>query len=405
MSMTRFSFSYLLLCLLSLSLAGQKVSDENFLKGKAFHQIQKNDSALYYLSLSIESEKDNTKALYLRGLIYLSQNENEKALQDFLKCEETQKSMASFQLAKTYVRLGDIPNALMYLDMNLKSTNKISEKDIFMDNDFSSLELNEEWKKFWNNSNYFTGNDATLTEADYLIKTKKYAEAADLLSEELKGGYRKSPLYAKRAEVYFATNNYRLALSDITAAIDGDRRNAELYKKRADIEMMMGKYATAVEDYNLSLKYNPDQFGVYLKRAQAFSKNDNYEGAIYDILFYQKYFPDDAEAFYLAGNIHKEEGKYFDALKNYNECLKRDQSKAEYFLGRGESFMATRTYRYAYNDFSMTLDLDPENSYAYFLKGKAALQLGDKEGACFSFKKAYQYGYYEAQELIDKNCK
>jgi hypothetical protein len=36
------------------------------------------------------------------------------------------------------------------------------------------------------------------------------------------------------------------------------------------------------------------------------------------------------------GNIHKEEGKYFDALKNYNECLKRDQSKAEYFLGRGE---------------------------------------------------------------------
>jgi hypothetical protein len=75
--------------------------------------------------------------------------------------------MASFQLAKTYVRLGDIPNALMYLDMNLKSTNKISEKDIFMDNDFSSLELNEEWKKFWNNSNYFTGYDATLTEADY----------------------------------------------------------------------------------------------------------------------------------------------------------------------------------------------------------------------------------------------
>jgi tetratricopeptide (TPR) repeat protein len=404
MSMTRFSFSYLLLCLLSLNVAGQKNSDENFLKGKAFYQMQENDSALHYLSLNLKTEKDNPNALYLRGLIYLNQNKNELALQDFLNCEKTQKNLASYQLSKTYVRLGDITNALIYLDLNLRSTNKVSEKEIFMDKDFSRLENNEEWKRFWNNSNYFTGYDATLTEADYLIKTKKYAEAADLLSEELKGGYRKSPLYAKRAEVYIAIYNYRLALSDLTAAIDGDRRNAKLYIRRADTEMMMEKYGTALEDYNLALKYNPDQFEVYLKRAQALSKNDRYEEAIKDILFYQNFFPEDAEAFFQAGNIHKDKGKYFDALKNYNECLKRDQSKAEYFMGRGESYLATRTYRYAYNDFSMTLDIDPENAYAYFLKAKSSLQLGDKEGACFSLKKAYQYGYYEAKELMDKNC-
>lgn len=403
--MTRFNISYLLLYLFSLSVAGQKISDENFLKGKAFYEIQKNDSAIKYLSLSLNSNKNNEDALYLRGIIFSELNLNEKALQDFAECEKLQKGMASFPLAKTYARLGDVDQTLSYLELNLKSPWKVSEKEIFMDKDFSSLEESELWKKFWNNSNYYTAYDATLTEADYLIKTKKYAEAADLLSNELKGGFRKPPLYAKRAEVYLALGNYKLAQSDLTAALDGDRRNAELYTKRADTEMMMGKYDLALEDYNLSLKYNPDQFDVYLKRATAHSKNDKYEEAVKDILFYQKYFPEDAEAFYLAGNIHKEKGKYFDALKNYNECLKRDQSKAEYFMGRGESYMATRTYRYAYNDFSMTLDLDPTNAYAYFLKAKASLQLGDKESACYSLKKAYQYGYYEAQDLINKNCK
>lgn len=61
--------------------------------------------------------------------------------------------------------------------------------------------------------------------------------------------------------------------------------------------------------------------------------------------------------------------------------------------------------RYAEKDMSMALDLDPLNGEIWFEKGKMDEQLGNMDSACYCYRKAMQYGVFEALELINKRCK
>jgi len=406
MSMIRWSFSIVFLYFLPFLTEAQRLPDDAYMKGLAFYRMENADSSIYYFSSSLEENKKNEDALYYRGRSYLKKGENKEALQDFLACEELEKGKAAFEIAGIFASSGNLDDALVYLDINLNSNYKRSEKEVFMNENFLAWEEDSRWRKFWSNTNYYTGYDATITEANYLIKNEEFGNAVDLISEQIKNGsYRKAPLYAKRAEIYLAIEDYKTAVEDLNKAIDGDRRNAQLYKLRADALLEMGKYKTALEDYNSAVKYDSEEFEVYLNRAVAFSKNDMYDNAMKDIAFYRKYFPESVHASYIAGNINQEHKKYLDALKDYNFCLKKDPTKPEYFMGRGKTYMATQTYKYAQNDFSMALDLDPYNSEAYFLKGQTSLKLNDKEDACFCFKKAYSYGYGDALNYINDYCK
>ena len=267
------------------------------------------------------------------------------------------------------------------------------------------FENNRKWNDFWKNATYYTGFDKALAQADYLIKSKDYVEAADILSEGLKGNYRKAPLYAKRAEVYIKTGNDRQALEDLNAAINTDRRNADLYVQRADVSYKMGKYKDALADYEAAIKYSPDNFSLYPKRALAYSKNGQYDQAVNDMEFYLKYFRNDHRIWYNYGMLNRENQKFFKALECFNKALSLSQSEPDYFVARGETYMDTRTYKYAKNDFSMALDLDPDNAKAYFDLGMAASQLGNNDLACFGFKKAYEFGLLEAGDYIRKYCK
>ncbi len=77
---------------------------------------------------------------------------------------------------------------------------------------------------------------------------------------------------------------------------------------------------------------------------------------------------------------------------------------ADYYFARGRTYASTGTTRYAEKDMSMALDLDPYNGQIWFERGKLAEKMGDRSGACLSFRKAFQYGVYEAGELIDQSC-
>jgi len=61
-------------------------------------------------------------------------------------------------------------------------------------------------------------------------------------------------------------------------------------------------------------------------------------------------------------------------------------------------------YEYAYKDFSMALDLNPQNGETWYLKGLARQHTADAEGACNDFEKAFKRGYKEALRELQENC-
>lgn len=394
----------LLLVTSSIKGYGQRLPDEYLLSGMAMYERNIKDSALIYFKKSLETKPDNSDSHLYIGKIYFEMNNNNEAIKHFLIVEKKQFGRASFMLVKAYARLEEIDKAIEYLEIHLKSKYKLPESKILLDPVIQELDNNRLWIDFWKNNNSYTGFDETIASINYLIKTKEYIEAINLINESLKKAYRKSPLLALRAEVYDKLENFSLAIDDLNNAIPSDKRNPGLYLFRAKVLMKDKKYKSALKDLDIALKFTPENFSIYPIRAMAAQKTGFLDHAQSDMDFYLKYFPEDDNAWYSYGEIYKSEGLYFDALKCFNKCLSLDKTKAEYYLSRGETYYNTRTYKYANNDLAMALDLDPRNATAYFFKGQTSLKLGDQEHACYCFQKAFEYGMRESYNEMIKYC-
>ena len=96
--------------------------------------------------------------------------------------------------------------------------------------------------------------------------------------------------------------------------------------------------------------------------------------------------------------------RYIKALEYFNKNLEINTSKPEYFIARANTYLRTSTYKYAANDYSMALDLDPTNEQVYFNRGIARLKMGKIKDACYDWKQALKYGHPEAQEYLSKYC-
>ena len=382
----------------------QKKPDYNTLKGMAFFEMQKYDSAIHYFNLATDNIKEFPEAYVTYGICLMEKGQHTMAIEQFLKAENHNKGIASLWISKAYASLGESDKMLEYLELNLKSKYRVPESRILLDKDFQRFENHEDWKKFWK-TDWYSNLDKMVFEAGYLLEKSRHLEAIDIINEGLRKGYGKSVLHQKRAEVYIAMNNDRMALSDLSTAIDGDRRNSQLYALRASVNLKLERFQQALEDYNQAIRFAPLNLHLYPDRAVALNKNGVYEAAVENMFFYLTYFPQDHKAWYNTGIIHLSNQKYLSALGSFNKALEMDPTGADYYAARGETYLQTKTYRYAWNDLSMSLDLNPVNSRVYLNKGIAAIHLGNKEDACFSFEMARRQGAYEAEDYLRKYCK
>jgi tetratricopeptide (TPR) repeat protein len=59
----------------------------------------------------------------------------------------------------------------------------------------------------------------------------------------------------------------------------------------------------------------------------------------------------------------------------------------------------------AINDFSKSIEMNPQYSDSYTFRGMSRYKSGDKSGACADWEKAASMGDASAQEMFQKNCK
>ena len=384
---------------------GQSKPEANFMKARAFIKAEVYDSALVYLDKSLKITENNKDALLDKATALFNMHQYNRCLEVVKTLEKYDKAIGAMLSAKSYARIHDVDNCLTSLAVHLNSNYKYPESMIMLDRDFNVFESNPKWVSFWKEGNWYTAFDRTLAEADFLIKTKKYTEAINFLTEALSKGYRKSPIYSRRAKAYISLNNEKLALSDLDLAIDGDSRNSDLYSERAKINFTLGNYRKSLDDFNNAVRLNPADPLLYMNRALASNKNGLYEEALSDIDFYLNLFPQNDSAWYYKGIIHQDHENYMDALSCFSRSLTLNPADPRYYASRGTAYLNARTYKYAWRDLSMSLDLDPGNPEVYLSKGIAAVNLGDMNDACFCFRKAKELGNTRADSFIEKYCK
>jgi tetratricopeptide (TPR) repeat protein len=390
-----------ILLFMSVAAFGQT---DHYLAGRACMDGGLYDSALFHLELGLQENPGKAERYYQLGVSYFILRNYPAARDAFYEAEKRSKGMGSFYLVKSEIRLNHTQQALKYLRIHLSSRYKKSESEILLDGDISTLDGLPEWQQLWSEKRWYTAGDKAFMDVLFLKSQGDYLEAINQLNILEKKGYRRSKVHSQKAAIYMELGNTNASRSALKSAVKSDARNLDALQQLALMQMADGDAKEAVEGLNRLIRQDPARFEAYIQRAEAQSQMGDLTGALLDMERYLTYFPIDDSALYRRGLIQFQHGKYLDAIHSFNESLSLNKGEAAYYFARGRTYAATGTTRYAVQDMSMALDLDPLNGEIWYEKGRLADQMGDGSTACHCYRKALQYGVFEAGELINKRC-
>ena len=397
-------FSALVILLISGSRSLMSQTDP-YLQGRALYDRGAYQQAAVALEQANELSPGKTEILYHLGIAYLQQNKTTQAREALYSVEKREPGMASLHLARVEARLNHPEQSLKYLRTHLSSRYRVPEKDILLDPDLESLQTLQGWQDLWNEKSWYSQGDRDFQEAMHRWESEDALEAINLLNQLEKTGFKKSKVLTLKADIYRELGNTRAVESSLEDAVKSDIRNLEALEKLAEFQLREGDSEEAELLLDRLIRRDPARFEAYLLRAQARSQNEDLAGALEDVDLYLEYIPAEDEVLYLKGSIQFSHGKYLGAIQSFNSALSLNSGDARYYYSRGLTYAATGTLRYAEKDMSMALDLDPYNGEIWFEKGNLSSRLGKTQEACMCYRKAQQYGIFEAGELINRHCR
>ena len=93
------------------------------------------------------------------------------------------------------------------------------------------------------------------------------------------------------------------------------------------------------------------------------------------------------------------------AITDYTKAIETNKEYADAYNNRAFSKLKQKNYKAAIKDFDKAIKVKPDFASAYVNRGFAKKELGDKSGACKDWEKAIEFGFKQAQQFIDENCK
>ena len=387
----------MLLWLVNLPVLGQ----DPYLLGMARLQEGDYQAARTRFEQVLADDANDPEALSGIADTYYQAGDYRGAIGYLERLELLREGMGSYGLARCYARLGDVTTAMEYLEKHLRSEYKLPSSTILLDEAFTPLEQNKEWKSLWKHD-WYSEEEVLFQEIAYLTRSGDQLDALDLIDKALKEAADRAPMLTARGKVFYAMGQYQQSIQAYTAAIELTRMNPEPFYGRAQSFMALGKYSHAIPDLKRTLQLHPEKLEILKELCQANLAAGNFKQATDAIEEYQLYYPGQAEAMYLHGQTLYQSGQYLKALTSFNRCLEQASDDPRYYFARGQTYLATNTYKYAINDFSMSLDLDPKNHEAWFLKGMARWYAHDREGSISDWKVAARYGSEKAAKKLEE---
>jgi len=154
---------------------------------------------------------------------------------------------------------------------------------------------------------------------------------------------------------------------------------AKVLTRKASTYTHMEDYANAIEWYSKSLleEANP-KIRDEMKRLEKFKKELDAKNYVN---------PAVSEEHRIKGNELFQAGKFPEAVKEYDEGLKRDPSNAKIYANRGTAYLKLLEYPSALRDLEKCLSIDPTYVKAYAKKGVVHHAMKEYHKAIENFEK------------------
>jgi tetratricopeptide (TPR) repeat protein len=382
-------------------LSGQQTVDY-ILKARALKESGKPDQAIGLLTGAINETK--TSRLYTeRAEANILRGDYSAAIADNNEANKITEGTGEYGLARIYALKGDAGTALYHLELNLKSRDKRSEKEILLDPAFGTIDNRLEWRQFWKKE-WYTLTEKSISEIEYYLSAGKIDQSKEVLSE-LKKSYESDTaiLYAE-ALISLASGNFTETLKTISGLIISDPGNEKYLRILAKAQTGASDPAGASSTYSELLVAGVADAGLLLLRAECYQKTGETDKSLSDIRRYLDIYPENSAALRLAGKVEAKSGDNLKALAYFSENLKLHPNDPECYIDRANSYFVSRSWDMAINDYSMSLDLRPGNSDVWLNMGIALLNSGRVEDACHDFRKSFSLGNKRVTEYISRNC-
>jgi tetratricopeptide (TPR) repeat protein len=372
------------------------------LSDAAFHYKNYEQAKIFYSKAIVL--KPNMAELYIkRGNSNYEEKMFDAAILDYKTALSLNNSTANYKISQCYAQTGNAAKACEYLELYLKSSDKITESEIKLNEAFSNIKNTKEWNKLWKNE-YYSSFEKTYSEVLYQSSRNNDVEALEIIEEYLNKNSKKHEALELRGDILMKLKDYKNAEKTYSSALKLKPNNSEYILKAGNANFELGNFNKAleyyvkyseIEQYNIEIKYKIAETEYQLK---------NYENASKNIDLYLKYYPSETDAIFLSSKIKYENNDLFPALEQINLCLKNNDSAPNYYVLRGDIYMKTQTFQNASDDYSMALDLNPKQAEVYFKRGISKTKIHDNVGACSDFKKAEQMGFYKASNFTSEYC-
>jgi tetratricopeptide (TPR) repeat protein len=243
------------------------------------------------------------------------------------------------------------------------------------------------WKYFYNDS--------------LVLAMKRFNQAWLLDAEQPDAYFGFAALTEMKGNKEEAKRYYKIGMEK-----DKNKNRAEIcFQRIADCKEQLKDYQGAAEAYQNVISINPGNVFAYKKLGyyDSFLEKDaealeNYTKAI-------ELDPNDEMTYNNRGYLYQKMKKYPEAIEDYSMAIKLKPEYISAYVNRGLTKVESNDFQGAKNDFQKSCELDPNSGELMRLLGLAKLRLKDTKGACIDFEIAKKLGDWQAQELINQNCK
>jgi len=244
---------------------------------------------------------------------------------------------------------------------------------------------------------------AVLIRGKSNLKLNNYVEAIKDFTFAITRDEEFEPYYY-RGRSYLERNEIENAGSDLEKAVRFDSGNVNALFDLAYVKTLMEDYESSLDIYNKVIEIDPSNSNAYVNIGNLKGRMGDSESAINYFSKAISVKPNDALAYFNRATEKLIINDKSGAIEDLSKCVSIDSKNINSYFLLAETMLQIKDFKGAVDNIKKIISLDPQNARAYYLKGTSELAINENDKACTDLRKAGELGYYDAYDLITKNC-
>jgi tetratricopeptide (TPR) repeat protein len=244
----------------------------------------------------------------------------------------------------------------------------------------------DDYEKAWK----LTENeDIALMYASNLLLAEKVKDAVSLL-EKCGNKFPENTEFKRRlGEVYTYQGNLKKALQQYDEMLQKDSSNFEAWYDRGTLLTKMKDTDQAIASFETSFSLLPINYSGLALANLYTARKDPRALEVCNILLSRDSSGTQTEPVYMKGVYYSEVKQYDNALREFEECIRRDWKMTDAYIEKGIIFFERKNFPEAVKVFDLAITVSNTDADAYYWLGRCYEATGDREKAVANYERAY----------------